>query len=274
VKPVIISADDFAMDAAVDEAILDLARRGVVTATAAMVWSPRWAQIAPAARELADSQLLDCGLHLDFTSPLADASGHGHAHLPLLLQTVSHTLAPKPIRRSIELQLDRFEQVYGQRPRFIDGHHHVHQLPVIREQLLAALVRRYPFEAQHIGLRWCHSQPARGSKAALIGLLGAKGLKQLAEHHGLCTNTDFSGVYDFSPAASLPRLWRDWLSTGEGAQPLVMCHVARDDGTLGDTRRRGGDSIRAARIREYEWLRSAAFDQLLTDLQRRPARWQ
>lgn len=273
-KSVIISADDFAMDAEVDEAILDLARRGVVTATAAMVWSPRWAQVAPAARELADGQLLDCGLHLDFTSPLASAAGHGHAHVPLLLQSLSRALAPKPIRRSIELQLDRFEQVYGQAPRFVDGHHHVHQLPVIREQLLAVLTRRYPFEVQHIGLRWCHSQPHRGAKAALIGLLGAPGLKQLAEGHGLRTNTDFAGVYDFSPAASLPRLWRDWLSASEGAQPLVMCHVARDDGTLRSVRSRTGDAVRAARIREYEWLRSPAFSHLLTELNVRPTRWQ
>ena len=62
---VIINADDYAMDACVDSAILKLAAEGVVTATSAMVLSPTWPE---AAGPLADAPL-SRGLHLDFTSP-------------------------------------------------------------------------------------------------------------------------------------------------------------------------------------------------------------
>ena len=66
-EPVIINADDYAMDEAVDAAILDLAERGVVTATSAMVLSPTWPEAAEALKDAPLSR----GLHLDFTSPFA-----------------------------------------------------------------------------------------------------------------------------------------------------------------------------------------------------------
>jgi predicted glycoside hydrolase/deacetylase ChbG (UPF0249 family) len=58
-RRLILNADDYAMDAAVDDAILALAERRVVTAASAMVLSPRWREAAAAL----SSRPVDIGLH-------------------------------------------------------------------------------------------------------------------------------------------------------------------------------------------------------------------
>ena len=64
--PLILSADDFGLDAGIDAAVLDLALRGRLTATSCLTLSPRWHD---AARSLTPDvrHRIDVGLHLDFT---------------------------------------------------------------------------------------------------------------------------------------------------------------------------------------------------------------
>jgi predicted glycoside hydrolase/deacetylase ChbG (UPF0249 family) len=81
--PVVLCADDYAAHASVSQGILDLARRGRLSATSVMVLSERWPQDASPLRELSDR--IDVGLHLDFTSPMAVAAGHGRGLGALML---------------------------------------------------------------------------------------------------------------------------------------------------------------------------------------------
>ena len=59
----VLCADDYALHAGVTEAVLYLARAGRLSATSAMVLSPRWADDAAPLRELRGQ--VDVGLHLD-----------------------------------------------------------------------------------------------------------------------------------------------------------------------------------------------------------------
>ncbi|MBS0303746.1 MAG: ChbG/HpnK family deacetylase, partial [Proteobacteria bacterium] len=77
-KPLVLCADDYAQHAGVTQAVLALADAGRLTATSAMVLSPRWPADAAPLRERRGR--IDVGLHLDFTSDFAIATGHG---LPL-----------------------------------------------------------------------------------------------------------------------------------------------------------------------------------------------
>ncbi|MGB6115303.1 MAG: ChbG/HpnK family deacetylase, partial [Comamonas sp.] len=43
-KPLVLCADDYAQEAGVSHAIVQLARQGQLSATSAMVLSPRWPQ--------------------------------------------------------------------------------------------------------------------------------------------------------------------------------------------------------------------------------------
>ena len=75
-KPLVLCADDYAQHAGVTQAVLALADAGRLTATSAMVLSPRWPADAAPLRERRGR--IDVGLHLDFTSDFAIATGHGH----------------------------------------------------------------------------------------------------------------------------------------------------------------------------------------------------
>ncbi len=75
VRRVILCADDFAANASVSRGIAELATAGRISATSAMVLSPRWAQDV-ALLEPVRAQI-DVGLHLDWTSEFAVAQGHG-----------------------------------------------------------------------------------------------------------------------------------------------------------------------------------------------------
>jgi hypothetical protein len=263
VTPVVINADDYAMDQAVDAAIRDLARRGVVTAASAMTLSPSWPE---AGRRLGDLDL-DRGLHLDLTSPFAEGLSPVRSLPRLIASAHLGRLARPAIRVAIDRQLDRFDAAMTAPPQFVDGHQHVHHLPVVREELIAALAERYGPAAGRIGIRLCAPHRWRGGKAAAVAATGAAGMAVLARGRHPA-NSDFAGVYDFSPRASLARLWRQWLSGLRGARPLIMCHVAAADGFA-----QPADPIRPARIREWEWLQSASFAELCCEMSVKPRRW-
>jgi chitin disaccharide deacetylase len=174
----------------------------------------------------------------------------------LIAQAFGGTLDPEPIRESIELQLQLFEDAMEAPPRFVDGHHHVHQLPVVREVLAEVLKSRYAVRAERIGLRTCRPRRWRGVKAAAVAATGSTGLCRLARQHGFPTNSDFAGVYPFELGADLPGYWSGWMQGLQGDTPLVMCHVAAWEDGAEET------SVRRARLREYLWLGSGAFQRL------------
>jgi predicted glycoside hydrolase/deacetylase ChbG (UPF0249 family) len=263
IEGVIINADDYAMDGAVDAAILKLSAEGVVTATSAMVLSPTW----PEAAEPLKAASLSRGLHLDFTSPFAGDIFPRQTITGLTIRTHSGVLDRKLLRKEIDRQLSRFEAHMQALPDFVDGHQHCHLLPFIREALLDALADRYGADGRRISLRNCAPRRWRGLKAAIIARTGTFRLEDLARAREHRMNSDFAGVYDFNEDADFEALWTDWLTGLEGVSPLVMCHVA----IRGD--HDGSDPIRGARYLEYAWLASAEFRELTRRLSRRPERW-
>jgi predicted glycoside hydrolase/deacetylase ChbG (UPF0249 family) len=264
VKHVIITADDYAMDAGVDSAVAALGEQGAISAASAMVLSPSWPE---AGQRLADCGI-DRGLHLDFTSAFAAPFSGSRSLGRLIGAAFLGRLDRSDVRERIERQLDQFEAVMKARPDFVDGHQHVHQLPLVREVLLAALKARYGALISQIGLRLCLTQRWRGIKAAVVAATGARPFARLLRASGHPANTDFAGVYGFSAQADLPALWRNWLSGLTGDRPLIMCHVASDSAPAA-----APDRIRAARIHEWQWLGSAAFRDLCTELRIKSQPW-
>ncbi len=246
-KALVISADDYAQNAAIDAGILHLIALGKLSATSCLTLSPRWPQ---AAQQLAQYRsLADVGLHLDFTQyaqPL---------HMPLaqlIGNSLLRRLPASAVRNSILHQLQRFEDATGHAPDYIDGHQHVHQLPQIRTALVDILQQRYPQE--HLPwLRLARPDWKDGVKAGVIRLLGAAALEQAAQQAGIACSQRLLGVYGFGQAGSyLPRLQRalDQASDQKETKGLVvlMCHPATSEQ---DDR---NDSIQADRRQEYNDL--------------------
>jgi predicted glycoside hydrolase/deacetylase ChbG (UPF0249 family) len=262
---VIINADDYAMDEGVDSAILKLASLGSISAASAMVLSPRWALAAQASHGVAS---LSWGLHLDLTSAFADRGFAGLGLPSLMVRAMTGRLDRAALRREADRQLLLFETGRRAAPDFVDGHQHVHHLPVVRDVLLEALRDRYSGGARRIGLRICCTRVWRGTKAAVIAGSGASRLSQMAAAGGHPVNSDFAGVYHLGANANLAAYWKGWVQRLAGPLPLVMCHVAVQSGDEGR-----GDPIRQARLREFGFLASGEFQSLSRQYELCLARW-
>jgi predicted glycoside hydrolase/deacetylase ChbG (UPF0249 family) len=262
-RNIVINADDVGMHPAIDEGVLRLMERGIVTSASVMALGQPDRQLLAAMRGQGGA----LGLHLDFTSGMAQRRYGGRATVgSTILAAWSGTLtigsgaSARSVEAAVREQLLRFVELTGARPDFLDGHEHVHQFPVIREALLRTWGALYPGMPVRVRntrpLRW------RGAKAALIGALGAATLVREARRAGHRCNADFVGVYDLSERADLATLWRKWLATVPRSGALAMCHPGLPDA-----------GMEAFRAREFRFLRSQQFADLLARQRVRPGGW-
>jgi len=241
VRQLVVCSDDAGWDEDNDGVIASLAQSGRISAVSVLVDGPH----APAwAQELAPPAGCALGLHLNLTwepgqpsRGLAQLIGRCHARL----------LSPAWAETRIAAQLQRFEAVYGRPPDFVDGHQHVHMLPVIRERLLALLGQRYG-AGQRPAVRAPLSRHWRGAKAWLLNRLGAAALAAGLQAEGWPCNSDFAGVYDFGTGLSYRSRVQAWLGSIDDAG-LLMTHP----GSLGPLEHA------AARAAEADYLASAQW---------------
>lgn len=252
-KRLIVCADDFALNEAASRGIAALAGAGRISATSAMVLSPRWA--GDAAMLKAVRGQIDVGLHLDWTSALARTTGHGVSLQGAMLRALLGGFNLRAARAVVERQLDAFEAVWENPPDHIDGHQHVQQFAGIREALVAAVQHRYPPKDRPYLRLSAGLATDKTLKTKIIAGLGAPALATLAKAAGIDCAPALSGIYDFTGGAShyadLMALWLQQAREGS----IVMCHPA--------TRAETGDEIGAARAWEYAYLSSDAFVQAL-----------
>ena len=254
--PLAVCVDDYGLHAGVNLAAIALAGAGRVSAISAMVGAPAWAEGVAALRAL-PPQEVDVGLHLDLTEHPLDPT----VRRPLPQWLLGAALLPRlrsAVRREIDAQLDAFEQGMGRPPAHVDGHRHIHQLPGVREELLAVLAKRYP--GQRPWLRNTEAPaaaPWSGGKPRLIAALGAGRLQRLASAQGWVQNRHLLGVWDFGgDERRYLALVRQWLRQARPGD-LWMCHPAVFPSP--------GDPIAAARVVEYEVLASPELGALLRE---------
>lgn len=249
-KPIIVCADDFAIHAAASTGIAELARRGRLSATSAMVLSPRWAQDVALLSELRSQ--MDVGLHLDWTSAFAVAAGHGLSLGAAMRRAVLGGFEQAQAAGVIERQLDLFEAHWKATPDFVDGHQHVQQFAGIREALVAVLQRRYGTQAVKPYLRISRAPAGLADmKSRVIAAMGADALESIAIDAYLKRATGLFGIYNFHGGASrYAVLMTQWLARAP-AGAILMCHPAR----LAEP----GDEIGVARAQEFAYLAGDAF---------------
>jgi len=255
-KPLVLCADDYAQEAGVSHAIVQLARQGRLSATSAMVLSPRWRQDAAPLAELRER--LDVGLHLDWASPYAQAAGHGLTLARAMRRALMGGFEQSGARTVIERQLDLFEAHWQAAPDHVDGHQHVQQFAGIREPMVELLARRYGMKKPWLRLSRA-PLGQRDLKSRVIAWMGANALESGASCAGLTSATALSGIYDFTgDQAAYARRMARWL----GASPagtVLMCHPGTGEADAAAP----PDPIADARPREWAHLGSATFaDQL------------
>jgi predicted glycoside hydrolase/deacetylase ChbG (UPF0249 family) len=299
-RAIIINVDDLGLSEAVNDAVLHLAERGRIGASSYMVGGTIGdAEI----RKLAELKV-DIGLHLDLTGIFPSAL-QGSLKSTIIASYLGR-LNAKQVTDIIRQQLDEFEDRFGHAPIFIDGHQHIHQFPIIRQSLMNELVTRYDTDA--ISAR-VTTPLVNDMKSWIIYGLGGKAWRKLCADHHVTTNDCFGGIYGFDAnSQELTALWEHWLQSAPRTaslspalytQPLVierlgtyaqygtttpaihsvplslpndltttliMCHPAVPATGW-------QDDIKVAREREYEWLMSHRFEELLQQQDVRLVRW-
>ena len=251
-----IAVDDFGLHEGINRAALELAAAGRVQALGCMVGGPAW-PVGSRALRAAELERVDVGLHLDLTEvplPPVQARALGAVVRDSFLGRIDRRV----VRAQIRAQLDAFEQATGGRPAYVDGHQHVHQLPTVRDELLAELGERYGAGGHRPWLRSTLRPPLPGGRLAfkpwVIELLGARGLVDACRRQGYAQNRHLLGVYDFrGGAARYAELLAVWLRAA-GEADLLMCHPSREAPVA--------DTLIQARQAEFEVLSGAAFDGL------------
>ncbi|QEA14165.1 ChbG/HpnK family deacetylase [Comamonas flocculans] len=251
-KPLVLCADDYAQDSGVSQAIRRLAAQGRLSATSAMVLAPRWPEEAAALAPLRD--LIDVGLHLDWTSAYARAAGHGLGLGAAMARALLGGFDRSRAREAIERQLDLFEAHWQAPPDHVDGHQHVQQFAGIREPLVGLLVRRYGADCPWLRV----SRPAPGQadlKSRTIARMGADALTAIAADASVPSARWLCGIYDFKgDQAGYARRMGQWLASAP-AGALLMCHPG--DGHADPDA--PPDPIAGARAHEAAHLGSSAF---------------
>lgn len=259
----VLCADDFAMTPGVSRSIVELAGRKRLSATSAMTNRPHWAPLASELKPFRSH--LDIGLHLNLTlgAPLTRMARFAPSNVFPSIGDVTkgafrRAVPANEIAAEIDRQFDAFEAALGEPPDFVDGHQHVHALPIVRRLLIEAIAKRYP------GARPYLRNPAdrvssiltRGvavKKALGIAAL-SKGLASTARRAGIRTNDGFSGFSAFDP-------WRDYgadfrcFLRAPGRRQLIMCHPGEIDDELLQL-----DPVVATRPHEANFLKSAEFE--------------
>ena len=253
---VAICADDYALTPRISAAILDLARRGRISAVSCMTQSAYWPELAPALKPLTDT--VDIGLHITLVDeapliamPRLAPAGRLPTIGKLIAKSYLRRLPLDEIAAEIDAQLAAFIVALGRPPAHIDGHLHTHVLPGIRDIVLDRASRLTPRP-------WLRSTTDRGllarpakRKAAILDILGKRFASE-AQARGFVTNSGFSGFYDFARgdyAQHFPAFLR-----ANGTRHLILCHPGEDNDAVAWSH---------ARANEYAYLKSGAFDTLL-----------
>ncbi len=236
---VTVCADDYALSSAVSKGIRQLLRAGRVSATSAMATRPAFREEGSKLKEFEGKA--DLGLHFTLTDhapltsmPTLAPQGKLPSCPELMKAAYLRKLPLDEIAVELEAQLDLFTEVVGGVPDHVDGHHHVQQLPGIRDVVLDLFPRR--LDPDTTFLRVCAEslgrimrRPSR-SKALVLALAGTR-LRYLGRRKGVKMNAGFSGAYDFDDAPPYGELFNGFLA-GARDGLLVMCHPGYCDAEL------------------------------------------
>lgn len=249
-----VCADDFGLAAGLSAPIVALARAQRLNAISCITNSPHWTAAARQLEGLPPS--VDVGLHINLTEgrPLSRTLSRMWPDLPALPILIARAhlgLLPRAaLRAEIHAQVTVFRNTTDAAPDFIDGHQHIHHLPVLRNMILDMVEHVQPLPA----VRNTGQLPGSGYalKRWLIAHTGGLALQQALCERALPHNPALLGVYDFHEV-DYRRLVQQWLVALPDAGGLLFCHPGESD------RADLPDPIAAARRHEHAYLASGAF---------------
>jgi len=263
-----LCADDYGMSLGVNRGIRELIERGRLNATSVMVVGPAIGRDEVASLKSARAHSPRCaiGLHVTLTAPFRPLTMHFRpldggmfpAFPKLFRAGLWRRIDPEIIRAEVAVQLTAFADLFGHTPDFVDGHQHAQLFPQVRDGFLAAVRQAAPRAwVRQSGRSTALLHRLGDPKALFLDLLSER-FHRRAIRAGLAVNPGFAGAYDFSRKPDFGTLMQEFVE-GLPENGVIMCHPGHVDDTLLSL-----DPLTDQREREHAYLRSEAFQQLLT----------
>jgi predicted glycoside hydrolase/deacetylase ChbG (UPF0249 family) len=170
----VVHADDFGETVEITRGICAAIEAGAVTSTTIMATMPGTEDALPRVAALADRASFGVHLNLCEGRPLThgrtlvNGEGEFHRKRALFLRAVSGTLSAAEVEAEVSAQIARIRDA-GVRISHVDGHKHLHQLPVVAGAVARVLPR---FGIERVRLTRLRSlaamvQPARAMRELL-----------------------------------------------------------------------------------------------------------
>ena len=249
-QPPLLHADDLGLAEGVDAAIIDLARSGQLRGASLLVNGPTAADAVKAWRDLADPPPLTLHFCLTEGHGLPNCpdlpTGFGSLLLASLLPWRRRRIAPQ-LRTVLLQQISRYRQLTGLRQIRLDGHQHIHLVPLVLDAVLdlsrsesitwVRTTREALPEGLSLRLWWRSLQTGGLIKWLVLQLLSGLAIPRL-RRAGLQTNRRFAGVL-FSGSMFGVALRRSWIAAHSPntvrriSRPVVLIHPAQRRAAMG-----------------------------------------
>ena len=267
-RTLMVIADDFGIGPDTDRGILDCAQRGVLSGTVLLVNSPHAAAAVASWRAL--GRPVEIGWHPNLT---LDAPILG-SRVPSLIgptgtfprlgvflgRLLSGRVVPAEIEAELRAQRDRFIELVGHPPTFVNAHQHVAVFPPIGRILLDLLSEQAP---RPLMRRVCEPPkvfrkvPGARTKRLLLNALGGRFARLQAER-GFPGAPWLLGITDpvwVRDRDYLPR----WLRATAESDAELMVHPGYEDATLIGRDAEAGSDLVGRRVDELDRLLEPTF---------------
>lgn len=263
----IVNADDFGLNSAVNAGIIECHKAGSVTSTTLMANAPAYAQAVGLAMA---HPSLGVGLHFNLTwgsplnspeliSTLVDQRGEFLSQEALARRILFRFVNPRHVELELAAQFERLH-ASGINPTHIDSHQHMHAFP-----LLFSEVARYCLDKE-IPMRvpWVQNGSKSGWKRRIRRAILSKMVNQSAKrwsgavrwNDGLVSVFDL-GMKDYSFNSDH---YRQLLDLNKGSALELMVHPV-----ISAAEMIGYTEVGEVGEAEYQWLRSGAVLQLAAE---------
>jgi predicted glycoside hydrolase/deacetylase ChbG (UPF0249 family) len=261
--PVVIHADDFGETIEITNGIRRGIEAGVLTSTSVMANMPATEYALERVRPLAGRASFGVHLNLCEGQPLTaaltlrDARGKFHPKRTLIRRALSGALSLPELEREIAAQIALVRDA-GIAISHVDGHKHLHQLPIVSTAVANVLPR---FRIGRVRITRLQSLAALGKAGTLLRELAAWRAARIFRDAGLNSPVRTLDLGEILKKG-FGRRGPDSLVDPRGAVELC-CHPALDAAATGKP-----SSHR--RSQELDYLLSARFRELLEQVRARP----
>jgi len=224
-KPIIV-ADDFGLCEKHDEVITKLVKKKKVNAVSVLVHGELTKERVYKIKNMRD--YVSIGLHLNLTMTLPKIKPLGSIKT-LIFKSFLKVINLQELEKTVNSQISQFEEIFGSPPDFIDGHEHVHTLPLVTEILIERVLKEQ-FSKEF----WIRSPTTNtlsdlirevsnaGVKVVIIAAL-AKRAKLKLINHKIKTNNNFAGFLNLkSPSKNFEQMYLKLLTLNKSDMVLMV----------------------------------------------------